>query len=349
MTHLRDPLEVRRSDQDRIASLTGFSRRLTAAIRQFFRSAELSAVERDVDRDIGSLRACGATILHLWHPSYPARLSAIFDAPPVLFVRGSVDDLSSRCVAIVGTRRPTPYGLAVAEHFARELSAAGVTVVSGLARGIDSRAHRATLDNRGKTVAVIGTGLDCCYPPENGGLASDIASSGAVVTEYPPGTGPDPGNFPRRNRIISGLSIGTIVAESDVDGGAMITASIAFDQNREIFAVPGSIHSGRSRGCHALIREGKAHLAGDANDVLAEIGGASVSAGVRETPRPDAAGGLKGLEASVAGLVGAEPVHLDDIAGLSNHSVPDLLVTLLSLEMKNVVRQLPGKYFVRRF
>jgi DNA processing protein len=349
VSHVGDPLGVRSASAVDLGSVPGFNGRLVHAVMDFLRSSSLAEAEREADIQLTSLRESGAAILHLWHPAYPQRLGAIYDAPPVLFVQGSIDCCSGHCVAVVGTRRPTPYGLAVAEHFARELSAAGAVVVSGLARGIDARAHRAALDAGGKTIAVVGTGPDRCYPPENRRLSAEIAESGAVVSEYRPGTGPEPGNFPRRNRIISGLSLGTLVAESDTDGGAMITAYLALDQNRDVFAVPGNIHSGRSRGCHALIREGKAQLVTTAADVLDEIGEPAAPAGVRENPTGDAVAGLNGVESSVAGLVGAEPVHLDDIAGLSILTVPDLLVTLLSLEMKNVVRQLPGKYFIRRF
>jgi DNA processing protein len=235
----------------------------------------------------------------------------------------------------------------MAEYFGRELSLAGVTVVSGLARGVDTRAHEAALGAGGRTIAVTGTGPDLCYPPENRRLAARIAAGGAVLSEFPPGTGPEPGNFPRRNRIISGISLGTVVVESDVDGGAMITASMALDQDREVFAVPGPAHSRRSRGCHALIRDGRAKLVAAVPEILSEIsqgipGGCPARGSSPSLPAP-----LPPEERTVYDLVGADPVHVDGLAAGSGLAVPDLLVRLLSLEMKGLVRQLPGKYFLR--
>jgi DNA processing protein len=365
VSHFGDPLAVRAATAHEFSRVPGFSRGLALAVAQFLRSTSLDGAEREASADLASLRESGANVLHIWNPAYPRRLAAVYDAPPVLFVRGSFEPLSRPCMAVVGTRRPTPYGLASAEHFGRELCDAGAVVVSGLARGIDTRAHRAALDAGGTTIAVVGTGTDRCYPRENHRLAEEIAATGAIVSEYPPGTGPEPANFPRRNRIISGLSLGTLVVESDTDGGAMITAYLSLDQDREVFAVPGSILSSRSRGCHALIRDGKARLASTVGDMLSELGpelgreagrrGASV--GVPGDPgapgRPRSAGAgpatLTDREKAVAGLLGAEPLHIDDLAGASDLPVPDLLVTLLMLEMRNVVRQLPGKYFVLRF
>ncbi|HLF13536.1 MAG TPA: DNA-processing protein DprA, partial [Bacteroidota bacterium] len=178
--------------------------------------------------------------------------------------------------------------------------------------------------------------------------AAEIAGAGAVMSEFPPGTGPEPGNFPRRNRIICGLSIGTIVVESDVDGGAMITAMMALDQDREVFAVPGTVHSRKSRGCHALIRDGKARLVERIDDVLAEIAQCLPAAGNRRPRGGDPASALLPPERVIYDLLGGEPVQVDDLAARSNVAIPDLLVRLLALEMKNLVRQLPGKYFMRQ-
>ncbi len=340
---------MRGAPEGRIAVVPGFTARLASDVHRFFRSSSFAGEEREVVRQLSSLTGAGGAVLHLWDALYPPRLAAIYDAPPVLFVNGDRSRFGDPCVAVVGTRHPTPYGLVMAEYFARELASAGLTVVSGLARGIDTRAHRAALDAGGRTFAVIGTGPDKCYPPENRRLAAEIASSGAVVTEYPPGTGPEQGNFPRRNRIISGLSLGTIVVESDDDGGAMITASMALDQDREVFAVPGTVHSRKSRGCHALIREGKARLAERIDDVLAEIAGGLPGRGMRRSPaRGGSPPALPPAERAIHDLLGGEPVHVDDLAGRSALPIPDLLVILLTLEMKNLVRQLPGKYFIRR-
>jgi DNA processing protein len=342
-----DPRAVRAATVARIASAPGFTLRLASAVHRFLRHTALPDAEREVARELALLGGAGGSPLHLWDPSYPSRLAAIYDAPPVLFIRGSLAGGCDPAVAVVGTRRPTPYGLVMAEYFARELCEAGVTVVSGMARGVDTRAHTASLAARGRTVAVIGTGHDRCYPPENRRLADAIAASGAVVSEYPPETPPDPANFPRRNRIISGLSRGTIVVESDTDGGAMITAFLALDQNREVFAVPGTVHSRKSRGCHALIRDGKAKLVERIDDVVGEIAEGLATPPTGRARATDRERANPGPERRICDELGGEPVHIDLLSGRTDLAIPDLLVHLLALEMKNIVRQLPGKYFVR--
>ena len=200
---------------------------------------------------------------------YPRLLSKIPDPPICLFVKGELRP-EEPCVAIVGTRRASNYGRLVAERIARQLASQGICVVSGLARGIDTAAHRGALEAEGRTIAVLGTGLDVAYPPENRDLQGEIAKKGALLTELPPGTMPHPWNFPMRNRIISGLSYGVVVIEAPEDSGALITAATAAEQGREVFAVPGDVMSGRSKGCHRLIKEG-AKLAEDASDVVEEL------------------------------------------------------------------------------
>jgi DNA processing protein len=218
------------------------------------------------------LSELGGRILTLWDSGYPELLRNIYDPPPLLFVRGRILPQDALAVAVVGTRHPSPYGRCMAGRFAAELASRGITVVSGLARGIDAESHAAALSAPGgRTVAVMGSGLDVCYPPENRSLLDRIADSGALVTEQCMGAKPLPGNFPRRNRIISGLSLGTLVVESDIKGGAMITAQSALEQNREVFALPGSIASPASRGCHALIREGRAKLVEGVEHILEEL------------------------------------------------------------------------------
>lgn len=342
---------------------------VTEGLRAFLGGSVAARALDDALRALESLAAAGGRAVHLWHPLYPPLLAAIYDPPPVLFIAGDFRGEERPCVAVVGTRSPSPYGLAMAEHFGRELAAAGATVVSGLARGIDTRAHAAALEIGGRSIAVLGTGHDRCYPPENGRLAAAIAGAGALLTEHPPGTGPEPSHFPRRNRIISGLSAGVVVVESDVDGGAMITARLALDQGREVFAVPGSALSPRSRGCHALIREGAAALAASAEEVMAELashggltgtgggpGGGTERAGAVDRAvaegfeaRTQRIGGMirDPVERSAYLALGPEPVHLDDLAAATGIAVSELLVALLSLEVRRLVRQLPGKHFHR--
>ena len=251
-------------------------------------------------------------------------------------------------VAIVGTRNPTPYGATMAEKFAQELARLGIVVVSGLARGIDTIVHAAAVKAGGRTLAVIGSGLDVMYPPENRNLAERIAARGAVISECEMGTKPDAGNFPRRNRIISGLTLGTLVIETDVGGGAMITASTALDQNREVFAVPGNVTTKQSRGCHTLIKNGRATLAESIDDILAEL-----APKLRPILKESAKGESKLpvqitlFEKTVYDVLSDNPCHIDIVAESAGISTADALVSLLGLEFKGFVRQLPGKMFVR--
>jgi len=277
-THIRSlvtacgsPAAVLRSSPERLASSGGIDPALALSIARhrgaFYARDQIRRAAR-----------CGASIVTLWGPGYPEALKSIADPPLLLFILGSIPDGTHPSLALVGTRTPSPYGAWASDHLARELSLRSITVVSGLARGIDTIAHRAALESHGTTVAVLGSGLDVPYPRENAPLLSAIARSGAVVSEFPMGTGPCPANFPRRNRIISGLSLGCIVVESDLRGGAMITASCAHRQKRALFAVPGSIAQRTSAGPHALIRDGRAKLVGSIDDVLAEL---------RNLARPD--------------------------------------------------------------
>jgi DNA processing protein len=249
-------------------------------------------------------------------------------------------------IAIVGTRHPSLYGQTTTEIFVRELAELGLTVVSGLARGIDTQAHQTALKSKGRTIAVIGSGLDVPYPPENRKLLEAIAEQGAVVSEFPMGAKPDATNFPRRNRIISGLSLGTVIVESGEDGGAMITASTALDQNREVFAVPGNITEKRSAGANKLIREGRAKLVQRVQDILEELG-PQMRHLLKKERAIDPPVELTLFERNVLNILGDQPVQIDTISELAETSTADALVNLLSLEFKGLVRQLPGKMFVR--
>src|SRR5712672_2367347 len=211
-------------------------------------------------------------VLTLADTDYPKQLLEIADPPALLYVAGNAMLLSSPALAVVGSRNATPQGLKNAQSFARTFSEAGLVIVSGLAIGVDSAAHSGGLEGRGSTIAVLGTGIDIVYPRRNESLAQEISLRGALVSEFPLGTPPNPGNFPRRNRLISGLARGCLVVEATLDSGSLITARLAAEQGREVFAIPGSIHSPLSKGCHALIKSG-AKLVESADDVLAELGG----------------------------------------------------------------------------
>lgn len=254
-----------------IASCSGFGNVLASVIVHFFRSPQHAAAQRIAERQLSRLEGAGGKIVTLWEASYPSLLKKIYDPPPFLFYKGNLSETDDYSIAIVGTRNPSPYGIQVAEEFSCGLSQLGLSVVSGLARGIDTVAHSAVLGDGGRTVAVIGSGIDVIYPPENDMLYNKIAGCGAVLSEYLMGTKPDAANFPRRNRIISGMTVGTVVVESDIKGGAMITASMALDQNREVFAVPKSIEFEKNAGCNLLIKEGRAKLVESVADVINEL------------------------------------------------------------------------------
>jgi DNA processing protein len=251
-------------------------------------------------------------------------------------------------VAIVGTRSPSVYGKQMAEQFAAGLASMGITVISGLARGIDTVAHSAALKAGGRTIPVIGSGIDVIYPPENRQLVDRILEAGALVSEFEMGAKPDAGNFPRRNRIISGISLGTVVVETGANGGAMITATTALDQNRDVFAIPSAVNSKIRSGANLLIKDGRALLVETVDDILEELGPrlkhiVRDNTRLRKEPPPD----LSLFERQVLDAMGDDPIHIDALAERAGVSVSDALVHLLSLEFKRAVRQIPGKYFAR--
>lgn len=347
--HFQDPEGILRASLSELVSANGIDRKSAAAIRAFAKGEGRGAAERYADRQIAALERTGGSVVTLWEGIYPAALRRIYDPPLLLFVRGTLaaDDESS--VAIVGTREPSPYGVRMADLFAAEMARAGVVVVSGLARGIDTMAHRAVLRQGGRTIAVIGSGVDVLYPPENASLAERIMEHGAVVSEYPMGTKPDAGNFPRRNRIISGITLGTMVVETGVDGGAMITAATALDQNREVFALPSSVDARRPSGANRLIRDGKALLVESVEEVLQEL-----APRLRNAARQESAGEVVTTEelsfferAIMDTIPERQALHVDAIAASAKLPVAEVLVHLLSLEFKGAVKQRPGKYFTR--
>jgi DNA processing protein len=267
--------------------------------------------------------------------SYPARLKEIYDFPPVLYVRGSILPEDEWCLAVVGTRRATVYGKQVTEEMATDLARSKITIVSGLARGIDTVAHRAAIEAGGRTLAVFACGLDIIYPGENEKLAHDIMQNGALVSEYPLGAKPRAENFPRRNRILSGLSLGVLVTEAGEDSGAMITARMALEQNREVFAVPGSILSPASRGTNQLIQDG-AKLVREYSDILEELNLMTVSRQIEMREILPASG----TESVLLKELGAEPTHIDEICRRSGLPVATVSGTLAMMELKGMVKQI---------
>lgn len=288
----------------------------------------------------------GARIVPFTDPNYPPALREIHDPPVLLFAKGA--DIPARLifVGVVGSRTPTPYGLQAAERIGQGLARRGLGVASGLARGIDSAAHWGCLEGRGFALAVLGTGIDVLYPPSNKKLYHRILDQGAVVSEFPPGTPPEPWNFPIRNRIISGLSRAVVVVEATLKSGSLITASLALEQGRDVFAVPGSIHSFKSQGCHSLIKQG-ARLVETADDILEELGLNDGNHAKTDTFKEAALPPMEDKEKTVWGLLGDYPVHIDEIAREGRLEPGEVSSILTKMELKGLIRQLPGKMFVR--
>jgi DNA processing protein len=311
------------------------------------RAARLIIGERsriDPDDEMAQVEKHGVQALTWPDPLYPAALKETDDPPPVLYVRGDISAAHDFAVAVVGTRRPTPYGRQVAEEMSHQLAGNGICVVSGLARGVDAIAHRAALQAGGKTVAVMACGLDIVYPPEHAKLARDIADAGgAVISEQPLGSQPRGDYFPRRNRILSGLSLGVLVVEGDVKSGAMITARMALEQNREVFAVPGSIFSPQSRGTNDLIQNSGAKLVTSVRDIMEEL---NLAAAPQQMELKQALPATD-TEADLLRHITKEPVHIDEVcrgSGLPASTVSSLLAMM---ELKGLIREVGGKAYVR--
>ncbi len=279
----------------------------------------------------------GRTILSLTDDAYPKQLFEIPDPPALLYVQGDPAYLSATSLAVVGSRNATPQGLANAQAFARALSASGVTVVSGLALGVDSAAHRGGLEGSAGTVAILGTGADIVYPRTNQPLADQIAARGALVSEFPLGTPPLQANFPRRNRLIAGLTRGCLVVEAALPSGSMITARLAAEQGRDVFAIPGSIHSPLSKGCHALIKQG-AKLVESAQDVLDELGVAPRATREARAPLP---------ESKLLEHMGFDPCDIDTLVARSGLTADAVSAMLLQLELEGKVGSLSGGLYQR--
>ncbi len=300
--------------------------------------------EKAIDAQLGSAQRAGATLVLQGDEAYPALLQQIYDPPAFLWMRGTLDASDARAIAIVGTRRASDYGKKAAYHFAHELALQGCTIVSGLAYGIDGAAHEGALDAGGRTLAVLGSGVDRIYPARHSKLADRIAEQGAILSEYPMGAAPDAPNFPRRNRVVSGLVRGVLVAEAFEKGGALITARMALEQNREVFALPAPYHLASGAGTNRLIQRGHAKLVLTVEDILEELGEASLSA--QPATAPDLTG-LNDVERTLYDALTTEAVHIDALCTTTGLDASSALVYLLSLEFKGLIRQMAGKQFLR--
>lgn len=345
------PEAVRAATRDALMSVGGVGGLLAERIQRGPDRETLQAIEHE----LSTLERLRLSVVTVQDAAYPARLKAIYDPPPLLYVSGTLTEADGYAVAIVGSRRATPAGRALTEQLSRDLASAGLTIVSGLARGIDAAAHRGALEVKGRTVAVLGCGIDRTYPPEHQALRRQIEANGAVLTEFPLGASPHGYHFPRRNRIISGMCLGVMVTEAALGSGSLITARLAADQGREVFAVPGSVNAETSRGPNGLIKQG-AKLVETVEDVIEEFL-SLVEAPFQTRLRDylDARTGTQAKtpprlgpeEALICELLSAEPTHVDEIIEKSGLPPATVNGLLLALELKGALRQLPGQFCIR--
>ncbi len=334
------------------ASLTELeAQRLPAAVAQAIHSrGPLS----DAAKELAAAQAAGVKLLTWDEPGYPTRLREIFDPPPLLYVRGNIELLGKHLISVVGARRPTPYGNQMAERLGRDLADRGLVVVSGLARGVDSSAHKGALSSaNGATIGVLGCGIDVIYPKENRKIFADMEQRGAIISEFPMGTFPAPQNFPIRNRIIAGISLGVVVVEGAQYSGSLITARLAMEFGREVFGVPGNATQPTSFGPNQLIKQG-AKLVTSWEDVIEELP-TPIRAELlpMESASPEERAALLDeafvpAERTLFGLLNVDEArHIDEIMEVSGLTSSEVLATLFDLELKGVVRQLPGKQFLK--
>ncbi|MBU1275328.1 MAG: DNA-processing protein DprA [Proteobacteria bacterium] len=310
---------------------------------QVARAVHRRAWEVDPQQQLKALQAMGAGVLTLHDPAYPPLLAGVYAPPPVLFVLGDLSPCLAGGVAVVGSRAMSPYGRRLAGELGRDLARQGVSLVSGLARGVDAAAHRGALEAKGHTVGVLGCGLDVAYPREHKDLIAQMAAQGAVISEFPLGTQPAPAHFPVRNRVISGLSRAVVVVEAGLKSGSLITARHALEQGREVFAVPGPVGSATSAGSNQLIKEG-ARLLTSSRDLF-EPGALPPGPGPG-TPRPADPGEPSPAEAELLKHIGPEPLHIDQIGRASGLGPGELATFLLNLVLAERVVELPGKHYV---
>ncbi|NIS60030.1 MAG: DNA-protecting protein DprA [Proteobacteria bacterium] len=332
-----DPRRVFEASRTESARVDGIGERLAGVIKE-------TDVRGKVNRELELIEKFNVSIVTIRDQLYPNNLRQIYDSPPLLYVRGNLQSRDDFAISMVGSRLATDYGRTVTERIAGDLARHGVTMVSGMARGIDSAAHRGALSVGGRTIAVLGCGVDIVYPRENCHLFEEIITRGAVISEFPMSTPPEGANFPRRNRIISGLSLGVVIVQASSRSGSLITARLALEQNRDVFAVPGNIGMAVSQGTNRLIKQG-AKLVESAEDVLEEVlprfRHQRSSSGDRDLS-------LEEEEERVFCVLQDEPIHIDSIIAQTRMGASRVFSTLLQLELKGLVQQLSGKRFVKK-
>lgn len=335
------PEDILKAHSEKLMRVCGISQNLARKIHSF--------KKEDLDKEFALAKKCGLKIITLEDEDYPENLKNIPDPPIVLYVKGEIREEDKLSIAIVGSRRASYYGLSSAEKFAFDLSNLGFTIVSGMARGIDTASHKGALKGGGRTIAVMGSGFNHLYPPENKELVEKIAKNGAVISEFPINEEPKKENFPRRNRVISGLSLGVLVIEAARNSGALITADFALEQGREVFALPGKVDSGTSFGTNGLIKQG-AKLVSGVQDILEEFNLSieTKEPGKDKTEGKDIPGqDLTSKESLLYNMISNEPLPLNEIIEQTNMDISQISDIILRLQLKKLIKQLPGKEFVR--
>lgn len=340
LDRFKTPEAVFRASLKELVRIEGLGEKVAGEIRK-------GPSEKAVEGELSLLEKTGGKVVTLKDGDYPTRLKDIYDPPALLYLRGELRIEDELAVAIVGSRKTSAYGREVTEKIGEDLARHGVTVVSGMARGIDSVAHKGALQGGGRTIAVLGCGVDVIYPPENRNLFYQIIERGAILSEFPMGSPPEGGHFPRRNRIISGLSIGVVIVQASAESGSLITAGYALEQGREVFAVPGNVGAEGSRGTNQLIKEG-AKLVESSEDILEEILPQWRREGATAQKGDPAVLSLTEPEKTLYGLLGETPSHIDAIIRESRLDPGRVSSLLLNLELKGLISQWPGKCFSKK-
>ncbi len=338
INHFGSPKNALQATTEELEQVAGITSRAIESIKHFKPGAE-------IENEIKRIRHHAVKVVTLKDAAYPVNLKNIYDPPPFLYIKGDIIKSDTNAIAVVGSRVASDYGISATEQISRDLARCGFTIVSGMARGIDSIAHYAALAVNGRTIAVLGSGIDVVYPPENKKLYQTIMEQGAVISEFPMGTEPSAYNFPARNRIISGLSLGVLVVEASLKSGSLITARLALEQGREVFAVPGNVHSYKSKGTHRLLKEG-AKLVETVQDIQDEI---RLRISTVPEDKKDSAAPLDMPDdsRSVYQIMGHEPTHIDELIAQTGFASSHIAAILLDLELNGLIKQFPGKRFAK--
>jgi DNA processing protein len=335
--YFKDTSLIFKADFENLLKVEMINEKSAKNIKEF----DFDKIQPKIDEQFKIIEKLKVKVTTFWDENYPERLKNIAYPPALLFIRGNELILKEKSLAIVGTRSPTKYGIESAKYFAANLVKSGITITSGLAYGIDTIAHLTAINEKGKTIAVLGTGVDIIYPKDNSKLAEKIIDEGVLVSEYMLKTAPATQNFPARNRIIAGLSLGVLLVESDNDGGGIITARFALDEGTSVFAVPGNINAKKSRGTNRLIKNCEAKLVQNSDDILCELN-------LKSGPKKETLHNLDNLtemQKKIIALLATEITHVDKISDECGLNPSETLVTLLNLELEGLIRKLPGNYY----